>query len=93
MVTKDNIYLANNSGRLDWYKRTLQRKAIGFACLGINDARIFFMPGELFVEYQLAAKAKAPDKFVAMVAYGKIQPGDFRKCYSTEKAAYRVGYH
>ncbi len=51
------------------------------------------MPGELFIEYQLTAKAKAPDKFVAMAAYGKIQPGDFRECCPAEKAAYRVGYH
>ncbi|MDD3724015.1 MAG: hypothetical protein PHV83_00620 [Bacteroidales bacterium] len=86
MATKDGIYLANNLGRLGWYKRTLQRKAIGFACLGINDARIFFMPGELFVEYQLAAKAKAPDRFVAMAAYG-----DYGPFYIGTRNAYREG--
>ena len=32
------------------------------------------MPGELFVEYQLAAKAERPDLFVAMAAYGDYAP-------------------
>lgn len=86
MVTKDGVYLANNLGRLGWYKRTLQQKAIGFACMGINNARIFFMPGELFVEYQLAAKAKVPDKFVAMAAYG-----DYGPFYIGTKDAYKEG--
>jgi hypothetical protein len=32
------------------------------------------MPGELFVEYQLSAKAQRPDLFVAMAAYGDYAP-------------------
>ncbi|MHC5538086.1 hypothetical protein ACYOEI_07630, partial [Singulisphaera rosea] len=32
-------------------------------------------PGELFVEYQLAAQAMRPDLFVAMAAYGEYAPG------------------
>jgi hypothetical protein len=33
------------------------------------------MPGELFVEYQLAAKKMRPDDFVVMAAYGDYGPG------------------
>jgi hypothetical protein len=33
------------------------------------------MPGELFVEYQLAAQKLRPDLFVAMAAYGEYGPG------------------
>lgn len=44
------------------------------------------MPGELFVEYQLAAKAERPDLFVAMAAYGDYGPG-----YICTDAAYREG--
>ena len=33
------------------------------------------MPGELFVEYQLAAQALRPNLFVAMAAYGDYAPG------------------
>jgi hypothetical protein len=32
------------------------------------------MPGELFVEYQLAARAMRPEAFVAMAAYGDAGP-------------------
>lgn len=67
-------HLSNNLGRLGWYKRRLEGKCIEAACLAINDARILFMPGELFVEYQLAAKSMAPNKFVAMAAYGDYGP-------------------
>lgn len=86
MKTSDNPYLANNMGRLGWYKRTMEGKAIDIGCLTINEAQIFFMPGELFVEYQLAAKAMAPDKFVTMAAYG-----DYGPFYIGTKKAYREG--
>ena len=44
------------------------------------------MPGELFVEYQLAAKAMRRDLHVAMAAYGDYGPG-----YIGTAAAYRQG--
>ena len=34
------------------------------------------MPGELFVEYQLAAQNMRPNEFVTMAAYGDYGPGD-----------------
>ena len=74
MTTGNGPYLANNMGRLGWYKRRMEGKAIDIGCLVLTGARIFFMPGELFVEYQLAAKAMSPDKFVAMAAYGDYGP-------------------
>ncbi|RNC64939.1 hypothetical protein D7D25_09910 [Proteiniphilum sp. X52] len=86
MTTNEGPYLANNMGRLGWYKRTLEGKTIDIGCLTVNEAQIFFMPGELFVEYQLAAKAMAPDKFVAMAAYG-----DYGPFYIGTKEAYREG--
>ena len=33
------------------------------------------MPGELFVEYQLASQKMKPNAFVAMAAYGEYGPG------------------
>ncbi len=44
-------------------------ETLEIAVFDVN-ARILFAPGELFVEYQLAAKAMRPDLFVAMAAYG-----------------------
>lgn len=86
MATGNGPYLANNMGRLGWYKRRMEGKAIDIGCLATNEAQIFFMPGELFVEYQLAAKAISPDKFVAMAAYG-----DYGPFYIGTKEAYSEG--
>ena len=44
-------------------------------CLTLGKARVLSMPGELFVEYQLAAAKLRPDLFVAMAAYGDYAPG------------------
>ena len=48
---------------------------IDLSCLHIGDTSILHLPGELFVEYQLAAKAMRPDRIVAMAAYGDYGPG------------------
>uniref|UniRef100_UPI0025F92A17 alpha/beta hydrolase n=1 Tax=Proteiniphilum sp. UBA5384 TaxID=1947279 RepID=UPI0025F92A17 len=86
MFQMNSRLLANNMGRLGWYKRRIAGKGIEIACLRIHDARILFMPGELFVEYQLAAKKMAPDCFVAMAAYG-----DYGPSYIGTEAAYPEG--
>lgn len=44
------------------------------------------MPGELFVEYQLAAKKLRPDLHVAMAAYG-----DYGPAYIGTTVAYSEG--
>jgi hypothetical protein len=61
--------------RLAWVRRCRDGKEIPIQCLKLGRARILHMPGELFVEYQLAAKAMRPDLFVAMAAYGDYGPG------------------
>lgn len=86
MLTANNRFLANNMGRLGWYKRRVAGRGIETACLRVGDARVLFMPGELFVEYQLAAKSMAPDHFVAMAAYG-----DYGPFYIGTKEAYDEG--
>jgi hypothetical protein len=59
---------------------------IDLACLRVGEARVLHMPGELFVEYQLAAKAMRPDLRVMMAAYGDYAPG-----YIGTAAAYSEG--
>jgi hypothetical protein len=61
--------------QLAWLRRCKAGDTIGIACLGLKDARVLHMPGELFVEYQLAAQKMRPDLFVAMAAYGDYAPG------------------
>jgi hypothetical protein len=70
----DPIFVSNNISKVIWYKRCMEGKKINICCLSLGQARILHMPGELFVEYQLAAKAERPDLFVAMAAYGDYGP-------------------
>ncbi|MCX7425602.1 MAG: hypothetical protein NTW96_08275 [Planctomycetia bacterium] len=69
-----------------WLRRCQKGDTIDIACLTLNNARVLHMPGELFVEYQLAASKLRPDLFVAMAAYGDYTPG-----YIGTEAAYGEG--
>ena len=60
---------------LIWLRRCQAGDSIDLACLTIGNARILHAPGELFVEYQLAAQRLRPDLFIAMAAYGDYGPG------------------
>jgi hypothetical protein len=82
----DPIFVSNNISKVIWYKRCMDSKKIDICCLSLGRARILHMPGELFVEYQLAAKAERPDLFVAMAAYGDYGPE-----YICTDIAYRQG--
>lgn len=72
--------------QLAWLERCKVGHAIDIACLRVGRTRVLHMPGELFVEYQLAAKAMRPDLDVAMAAYGDGGPG-----YIGTKVAYDEG--
>jgi len=65
---------ANGAGRLAWLRRAKAGHRIDVGCLSLGKARVLHLPGELFVEYQLAAKAERKDLFVAMAAYGDYGP-------------------
>jgi len=72
---KDPKSLAEwDASRLAWVRECQAGKKIDVTCLKLGRARILHLPGELFVEYQLAAKAERPDRFVAMAAYGDYGP-------------------
>ena len=88
-----NELLKKNSGiarKMAWLRRTQTGKTIDISCLSLNDSRILHMPGELFVEYQLAAKATRPDLFVAMAAYGDLGMGYIGTSLAYEKGGYEV---
>ncbi len=65
----------SKADQLAWVIRCQAGHAIDIACLRVGQARVLHMPGELFVEYQLAAKKLRPDLHVAMAAYGDYGPG------------------
>src|SRR5262249_24079523 len=51
------FFALGGPSRLAWLRRCAGGHHIDVACLRLGRARILHMPGELFVEYQLAAKA------------------------------------
>jgi hypothetical protein len=71
---------------LAWLLRCKAGHKIDLSCLSVGQVRILFMPGELFVEYQLAAKKMRPDLQVTMAAYG-----DYGTGYIGTTAAYAEG--
>lgn len=88
----DSLLLKNNdvARKMAWLKRCEAGKKLDIACLKIKNARILYMPGELFVEYQLAAKAMRPDLFVAMAAYGDLGTGYVGTAQAYGKGGYEV---
>ncbi len=71
---------------LVWLERCRRGETIDVGCLSLGAARALFMPGELFVEYQLWAQEARPDLFLALAAYGEYAPG-----YIGTKIAYSQG--
>jgi len=78
------------AGKILW-ERFKSGKKVDLQCLAIaNRARILFMPGELTVEYQLAAKKMRPDLFVAMAAYGDLGFGYIPTAAAFPQEGYEV---
>jgi hypothetical protein len=74
--------------QLAWLSRCESGRALDVTCLRLGDARMLHLPGELFVEYQLAAKAMRSDLHVTVAAYGDYGPGYI----GTEKSYAEGGY-
>ena len=71
---------------LAWVRRAKSGHRIRLSCLRVGPVSILHMPGELCVEYQLAAQKMAPDQFVLMAAYGDDGMG-----YTCTEIAYSQG--
>lgn len=91
MLTQNARWLTNNVQKLAWYNRQALGKKIDVSCLAIGDVRILHLPGELFVEYQLAAKAERKDLFVTMAAYGDYGPFYIGPSSAYTEGGYEVG--
>ncbi len=74
----------------EFLKRFTISDKFDIGCLSLGKSKILFMPGELFVEYQLAAKAMRPDLFVAMAAYGDYSPGYIPTADAFTRGGYEV---
>jgi len=87
----DIPFISNTIPKIAWLNRCIEGKKIDLTCLALANIRILHMPGELFVEYQLAAKAERPDLFVAMAAYGDYGPGYICTEVAYEEGGYEAG--
>ncbi len=81
----------SKADQLAWLERCEMGELIDIACLRLGQVRILHMPGELFVEYQLAAKQMRPDLHVAMAAYGEYGPGYIGTAVAYEEGGYETG--
>ena len=75
---------------LAWLRRCQRADNIDIGCLTLGKARVLHLPGELFVEYQLAAQQLRPDLFVAMAAYGDCGPWYIGTAIAYEQGGYET---
>lgn len=76
---------------LTFLRRARDGHQIPLTCLRLGEASILHLPGELFVEYQLAAQAIRPNSFVAMAAYGDYGPGYIGTAKAYAQGGYETG--
>lgn len=79
------------ASRLAWLRRCQAGRQLDVQCLRLGRSRILHLPGELFVEYQLAAKAMRPDLFVALAAYGDYAPWYIGTAVAYQQGGYETG--
>ena len=92
LKSNNNLLSENrNAQKLAWLLRCQAGKKIDVTCLSIGKARILYLPGEMFVEYQLAAKALRPDLFVTMAAYGDFGPHYIGTAVAYDQGGYEIG--
>jgi hypothetical protein len=76
---------------LAWAARPAAGFKIDISCLTLGPIAVLHMPGELFVEYQLAAQKMRPDAPVLMAAYGDYGPGYIGLAHSYSQGGYETG--
>lgn len=77
---------------LVWARRAKAGQAIQLSCLHLPGVYVVHMPGELFVEYQLAAAGMQPAATVCMAAYGDYGPGYIGTEIAYTQGGYETSY-
>lgn len=91
LKTETPVFIANNISKLVWLRRQESGRKIDISSLTVGKARILHLPGEPFVEYQLAAKAARPDLFVAVAGYGDYGVGYIGTAVAYGQGGYETG--
>ncbi len=87
----DKSLQSGAASQLVWLRRCQAGHRMELSCLRLGRARVLHMAGELFVEYQLAAKQMRPNLFVAMAAYGDYGTGYIGTALAYEQGGYETG--
>jgi hypothetical protein len=66
------MYVAKH---LAWLRRTEAGKTITISALRLGGVQLLQLPGELFIEYQLAAQKMRPGEVICTAAYGEYGMG------------------
>jgi hypothetical protein len=77
---------------LTWARRVKLGRTLQLSCLRLGPAYVLHMPGELFVEYQLAAEQRKPQATVCMAAYGDFGPGYIGTEIAYSQGGYETSY-
>ncbi|MBX7256105.1 MAG: hypothetical protein K1Y02_07060 [Candidatus Hydrogenedentes bacterium] len=78
---------------LSWLQTQKAGSKITLSRLTLGTADIMHMPGELFIEYQLAAQDMKKDAFVCMAAYGNYGPGYICTAIAYTQGGYEDGIY
>jgi hypothetical protein len=85
---KDRLAAARN---YVWARRCEAGDTIDMQCLQVGSAYVLHMPGELFIEYQLAAQKMRPNSPVMMAAYGDYGMGYIGTSIAYTQGGYETG--
>lgn len=80
----------SGADRLGWLRRRREGRPIDLQLLRAGRLRVLHLPGEAFVEFQLAAKAMRPDLTVAVAAYGDYGPGYIGTARAYDEGGYET---
>ncbi len=74
-----------------WARRCEDGEMVDLQALKIGSAYVLHMPGELFIEYQLAAQKMRPESSVMMAAYGDYGMGYIGTAIAYTQGGYETG--
>lgn len=81
---------AGAAWKLAWINRADAKSPILLTRLRIGGVQLLMLPGELFVEYQLAAQDMAPQDFVCVAAYADYGPGYIGTACAYDEGGYET---
>ena len=76
--------------KLAWYQRSKEGVKINVSSLRLGKVWLLNLPGELFVEYQLAAQQMKPGEEVCTAAYEELGPGYIGTAISYTQGGYET---